>query len=284
MSPERYARVQNMVGQMDAERFGGCTNHFECEAACPKEISATFIAEMNRDYGHTLLHREVPTSARGGNGAWTGGSYGGVSYVDSFTNFFVNTVFVFSTNLGNGNAKPVTSAQEDAKSALIFIRPHLLDDEARRTCRLVVVAVSLLGASPTDLVAALGLAGSTAGLVQRRRHTLRITATRAESLGLKAVLVALAVLVISSLVLTVAARTPVSAEAKANSVSLDVKSFRFSPYQLRVKAGSMVKLAVKNDDSLLENGHNFATVGIENPAHNDGLEYTYRLVQALSGL
>ncbi len=37
--PERYDRVQRMVAQMDAEGFGNCTNHGECEAACPKEIS-----------------------------------------------------------------------------------------------------------------------------------------------------------------------------------------------------------------------------------------------------
>ena len=48
--PERDDRVRKMVAQMDAEGFGGCTNHFECEAACPKEISADFIAEMNRDF------------------------------------------------------------------------------------------------------------------------------------------------------------------------------------------------------------------------------------------
>ncbi len=99
--------------------------------------------------------------------------------------------------------------------------------------------------------AVLGFAGSIAGLIQRRRHTMRITATRAESLGLKAVLVALAVLVISSLVLTVAARTPLPAEAKANSVSLDVKSYKFSPDQLRAKAGSTVKLVVKNEDATM---------------------------------
>ncbi len=97
--------------------------------------------------------------------------------------------------------------------------------------------------------AVLGFAGSVAGLVQRRRHTQRITATPTELIGLKAVLFALAVLVISSLVLTVAARTPLSADAKANSITLDVKSFTFSPDQLRVKAGSAVKLVVKNDDS-----------------------------------
>jgi succinate dehydrogenase / fumarate reductase iron-sulfur subunit len=52
--PERDARVLAMVQQMDREGFGGCTNHFECEAACPKEISARFIGEMNRDYGAAL--------------------------------------------------------------------------------------------------------------------------------------------------------------------------------------------------------------------------------------
>ena len=48
--PESGARVLAMIERMDREGFGNCTNHFECEAACPKEISATFIAEMNRNY------------------------------------------------------------------------------------------------------------------------------------------------------------------------------------------------------------------------------------------
>lgn len=47
---ERQQRVLNMVGQMDQEGFGNCTNQYECEAACPKEISADFIARMNRDF------------------------------------------------------------------------------------------------------------------------------------------------------------------------------------------------------------------------------------------
>jgi hypothetical protein len=38
----------------------------------------------------------------GGNGAWTGGTYGGVAYVGSYTNTIPNTVFVFTVNLGNG--------------------------------------------------------------------------------------------------------------------------------------------------------------------------------------
>ncbi|MEW5874611.1 MAG: succinate dehydrogenase/fumarate reductase iron-sulfur subunit [Candidatus Zixiibacteriota bacterium] len=48
--PERYERVKNMVAAMDAESFGNCTNTYECEAVCPKEISVRFIAEMNKDY------------------------------------------------------------------------------------------------------------------------------------------------------------------------------------------------------------------------------------------
>jgi len=47
--PERIERVLKMVGTMDEEGFGGCTNHQECEAACPKEISINFIARLNRD-------------------------------------------------------------------------------------------------------------------------------------------------------------------------------------------------------------------------------------------
>jgi succinate dehydrogenase / fumarate reductase iron-sulfur subunit len=47
---ERDRRALAMVAQMDAEGFGNCTNHFECMAACPKEISVETIARMNRDY------------------------------------------------------------------------------------------------------------------------------------------------------------------------------------------------------------------------------------------
>ena len=46
---ERWIRVEAMVETMD-EHFGSCTNHGECEAACPKNISIDFIAMMNRDY------------------------------------------------------------------------------------------------------------------------------------------------------------------------------------------------------------------------------------------
>jgi succinate dehydrogenase / fumarate reductase iron-sulfur subunit len=47
--PERYRRVEAMVDTME-DYFGSCTNHGECEAACPKSISIDFIALMNRDY------------------------------------------------------------------------------------------------------------------------------------------------------------------------------------------------------------------------------------------
>ncbi|HNJ97607.1 MAG TPA: succinate dehydrogenase/fumarate reductase iron-sulfur subunit [Ilumatobacteraceae bacterium] len=46
---ERWSRVEAMVETMD-EHFGSCTNHGECEAACPKSISIDFIALMHRDY------------------------------------------------------------------------------------------------------------------------------------------------------------------------------------------------------------------------------------------
>jgi succinate dehydrogenase / fumarate reductase iron-sulfur subunit len=48
--PERETRVLDMVEAMDRAGFGTCTNHRECEAACPKEISIAFIARLNRDY------------------------------------------------------------------------------------------------------------------------------------------------------------------------------------------------------------------------------------------
>jgi succinate dehydrogenase / fumarate reductase iron-sulfur subunit len=48
--PERYQRVDNMVKVMDEEGFGSCTNTYACEAECPKGISVSNIARMNRDY------------------------------------------------------------------------------------------------------------------------------------------------------------------------------------------------------------------------------------------
>jgi succinate dehydrogenase / fumarate reductase iron-sulfur subunit len=49
-APEREERARRMVAQMDAEGFGGCTNHKECEASCPKGISVENIARLNREF------------------------------------------------------------------------------------------------------------------------------------------------------------------------------------------------------------------------------------------
>jgi succinate dehydrogenase / fumarate reductase iron-sulfur subunit len=46
-----------MVHQMDQEMFGGCTNHGECQEACPKGISIKYIAQLNRDYMAATLKR-----------------------------------------------------------------------------------------------------------------------------------------------------------------------------------------------------------------------------------
>ncbi len=46
---ERWARTERMVEVME-HYFGSCTNHAECEAACPKSISIDFIAMMNSDF------------------------------------------------------------------------------------------------------------------------------------------------------------------------------------------------------------------------------------------
>ena len=62
--PERSDRVRNMVAQMDAEGFGHCTNHGECEAACPKEISIEFIARMNRDFLKAMVTARTELKSR----------------------------------------------------------------------------------------------------------------------------------------------------------------------------------------------------------------------------
>jgi succinate dehydrogenase / fumarate reductase iron-sulfur subunit len=56
--PERDERVRARGGQHDVEGFGGCTNHGECEAACPKGIGIEWIARMNRDYLKAMVVRD----------------------------------------------------------------------------------------------------------------------------------------------------------------------------------------------------------------------------------
>jgi succinate dehydrogenase / fumarate reductase iron-sulfur subunit len=68
--PEREDRARRMVARMDAEGFGNCTNHGECEASCPKGISVDHIARLNRDFlKATLAHGRRPVvSGDGGSG------------------------------------------------------------------------------------------------------------------------------------------------------------------------------------------------------------------------
>jgi succinate dehydrogenase / fumarate reductase iron-sulfur subunit len=63
--PEKYSRATAMIDQMDAEGFGSCTNHGECEAVCPKEIRLEFIARLNRDYLKASLHKRREAAAAG---------------------------------------------------------------------------------------------------------------------------------------------------------------------------------------------------------------------------
>lgn len=64
--PERESRVLNMVEQMKKEGFGNCTNQYECEAACPKEISVEHIARMNREYLRAAVLEEPEKAGVGG--------------------------------------------------------------------------------------------------------------------------------------------------------------------------------------------------------------------------
>jgi succinate dehydrogenase / fumarate reductase, iron-sulfur subunit len=57
--PERNRRVLNMVKQMDTEGFGNCSNEYQCEAACPKGISISNIARMNRDFLKSAIVEEA---------------------------------------------------------------------------------------------------------------------------------------------------------------------------------------------------------------------------------
>src|SRR5438874_2677619 len=61
-APERANRVLKMVRAMDAEGFGNCTNTYECEAVCPAEISASFIAKLNREYARANWRRSAGES------------------------------------------------------------------------------------------------------------------------------------------------------------------------------------------------------------------------------
>lgn len=63
-APERTSRTKAMVQQMDDELFGSCTNFGECQDACPKGISISFIGMLNRDYLRANFLDEEDARAR----------------------------------------------------------------------------------------------------------------------------------------------------------------------------------------------------------------------------
>ena len=64
---ERVTRALNMIEQMDKEGFGNCSNHAECEAACPKKIPVSNIATMKREYLRAI-RLEEPARAEAASG------------------------------------------------------------------------------------------------------------------------------------------------------------------------------------------------------------------------
>lgn len=62
---ERERRALRMVAQMDKEGFGNCSNHAECEAACPKGISIANIATMRREYMRAAARYEERAEVAG---------------------------------------------------------------------------------------------------------------------------------------------------------------------------------------------------------------------------
>ena len=56
---EKDARTLGMVRAMDEAGFGNCTNQYECEASCPKEISRSWITKLNRDYALASVKEAV---------------------------------------------------------------------------------------------------------------------------------------------------------------------------------------------------------------------------------
>lgn len=74
------------------------------EDYAPFKVNVTTVEPPSFANGTALM------VAIGGNGSWTGATYGGIAYVNSFTNSSPNTVFVFPKNLGNGYAKYVADA------------------------------------------------------------------------------------------------------------------------------------------------------------------------------
>lgn len=66
---ERKRRAVRMIEQMDAVKFGDCSNHGECQAVCPKSISIEQIAVMRREFFHAVLRGGASAEGRSDGGA-----------------------------------------------------------------------------------------------------------------------------------------------------------------------------------------------------------------------
>jgi len=62
--PEKARRALNMVEAMESEAFGACTNYTSCEAVCPKEISISGIARMNKDFRRASVAGTEPVHGK----------------------------------------------------------------------------------------------------------------------------------------------------------------------------------------------------------------------------
>src|SRR5512142_507213 len=56
---EAAERVAAMVKAMADNGFGNCSNHYECQAACPKGVDVKFIARLNREFLKALAQEKV---------------------------------------------------------------------------------------------------------------------------------------------------------------------------------------------------------------------------------
>lgn len=65
--PEAARRVQAMLKTMDQCGFGNCSNAYACEYECPKKISVTHIAKLNREFFHAKIAKEKEIARLGGD-------------------------------------------------------------------------------------------------------------------------------------------------------------------------------------------------------------------------
>lgn len=94
----------------------------------------------------------------------------------------------------------------------------------------------------------LALGGAIVALVARRRHAMRSAPTRTERVAAGGLVAALVVLAVLSVVLTLASRNSVSAEAKAGALPVRMKATTFEPERLEARTGQSLRLLVRNSD------------------------------------